>query len=226
MTACVPLIRCGFGLGNRVAAIAHALALLDEIRFVWRLNWQCPATHDQIFPTGLPRVEFVTDAPMGYATKHRGRRLHDWHEWSDKPTMRKSYDHVISAMTGQASFAPDCGILGRFHRFSVNVPQAAETMAKGALGHGAKTAFVLADCHRKEIAESLEKRGVEAVFPDGPEMASERDRTPERMIQFCSDWKTLLASHHVITTGGVSSLIYPVISKWARGNTAENIDGP
>jgi hypothetical protein len=204
-----PMIRCGFGLGNRVAAIAHALSMTNKIAFVWRQNWQCPATHDQIFPNGVQGVEFVADAPMRYATKIQGVPLHHYREWADRKAMRKSYSVVIAAMTGSPSFSPDCGILGRFHRFPINISTDTETLAEGALWHKAKTAFVLADCHRREIAKSLAKRGIAAVFPNGPEMANERDRTPEKMIEFCSDWKTLLASRHVITTGGVSSLMYP-----------------
>lgn len=212
MTATLPSIRCGFGLGNRVAAIAHALTMLDEIRFVWRVNWQCPASHEQIFPNGLKRVQFVTDTPKRYATKVAGVPLHHFKEWASPDAIKKAYASVMSAMVGEAGSRPDCGILGRFHRFATCPIRASEALAEQAAVHGAGNAFILADTHRSAIARALEKRGVHPVFPNGPEMDDERDRTPERIIQFCSDWKTFLASRHVVSVGGVSSLIYPAFA--------------
>lgn len=205
-------IRCGFGLGNRVATIAHALTILDEFEFVWRINWHCPASHKQVFPNGIKGVKFVTDAPMRFATIKDGFPLHKYREWGTPRKMRESYEKVISAMTGKASFAPDCGILGRFHRFPADMAKAADALADQASKHGSKTALVLSDCHRLHIALALEKRNIMPTFPTVSEMENDHDRSEESVVRFCSDWKTLLSSKHIISTGGTSSLLYPAMA--------------
>jgi hypothetical protein len=118
----------------------------------------------------------------------------------------------MESLAGNAKQAPSCTILARFHSYQIDYQQSAERMADFAAKQKAENAFILADSHRLYIALALEKRGVIPVFPDGIEMQNEWDRTPERLIEFCNDWKTAIAAPLVINAVGVSSLLYPSLA--------------
>jgi hypothetical protein len=118
-------VRCGFGLGNRVAAIANGLSRAEKISFVWRVNEHCPLTHEQVFPAGISGVEFVTDAPPAFATMWAGMRCHCWHAAADRNAADQAYGRIISAMNAapaQPGFI--VGACVRFFRDPETTPQA------------------------------------------------------------------------------------------------------
>ncbi len=209
MTATIPLIRCGFGLGNRVAAIAHGLTMFDMMEFAWRVNDQCPASHRDIFPDGITGVEFIDNAPIGYASKMNGKRIHDCDFLPSSDKKRSAFRTVIEAMTGDAYHRPQCAIVARFHRFPINPKESSETLAGEAARLNVGSCFILADSHRSTIAEALVRNGIDSIFPESPEMTRDMDRDAEGVVRFCSDWKTALSAKHILSVGGKSSLLFP-----------------
>lgn len=205
-------IQCAFGLGNRVAAIAHALSWVSEIEFAWRINWQCNATHQQVFPHGIPGVTFVDDAPSGFTSRLHGTRVHLWGAGQDPDSVASTYKVVMNALLGDAVEPPEAAIIARLHRFRVDPLEAAISMADAAAREGISGVFVLSDSHRQLIARVLTERGIKVVLPLHPEMGFEQDRTPERLAAFCPDWKTSLSAGKIISVGGVSTLLYPAMA--------------
>lgn len=205
-----PLIRCGFGLGNRVAAIANALSLYQSICFIWRNNEQCPVDHNDIFPEGIKGVQFITDAPKGYATKINGRRIHEYESGGDIQSKRITYKLVLDSMIGKPVLAPECSILARFKRFDI---RSTKPMMDEILRLNVGSVFVLADSNREILMSELSNQGINVILPTCPEMKFDFDRSKDDVISFCNDWKTLLTSKNVVSTGGRSSLLFPYMIK-------------
>ena len=200
------LIRCGLGLGNRVAAIANGLSRWPEIRFVWRDNTHCPATHQEIFPGGIAGVEFVTDSPPASASCWDGHRCQEWAAAGVRTAATAAYQTIMLAMTGAARMTPHVAILARFHRWPETTP--ASLAIRAAVAGGGAPVFVLADSRRREIAAELKKLGIGSVLPVCGELAADLQRPPSDLLEFISDWKTALAAK-VLTGHPESSLFYP-----------------
>lgn len=204
-----PLIRCGFGLGNRVAAIANALTYHDEISFVWRTNHLCPADHEEIFPQGIAGVEMVTDAPLALASRLGGRHCEDWYAARDRAMADGWYGRIFEAMAGEARGEYQVAIMARFLRYpEVSLEGMVVTAARIA-AEGDGRVFVLADRRRAEIAAALAARGVTAVFPASPEMAAERQRHRRALLAYLGDWQTACAAATVVTHREETSVVYP-----------------
>jgi len=206
------LVRCGFGLGNRVAAIAHALCMFERVRFVWRINHECPAHHEDVFPNGIPNVEFDMDAPLGFASQFGDKRIHEWQPDLDAQKRKDAYQTVIDSMAGDAKEEFRFSAIARLRRFQINAQDAADEIAWRAKNIGADSCFLLADSNRAEIAERLAENGIKTTLPDSPEMEHDFDRNAASVIQFCSDWKTALAADILFSVGGDSSLAFPKIA--------------
>lgn len=205
------IVRCGMGLGNRVAAMANGLSRAAEIRFIWRVNQHCPAAHSDVFPQGIPGVEFVTDAPPNFSTKFDGVWCYEWAAAGDRKQANLAYAEIMRAMVGQPMpDAPEVAILGRFHR---NPSADPITLADAAIRlHGRyrwDRAFVLADMHREAIAERLRVAGFDAVQPRCAPLAADLQRTREDVLDYASDWATLLAARHIIALDGPASALHP-----------------
>jgi hypothetical protein len=205
------IVRCGMGLGNRVAAIANGLSRAAEIRFVWRVNRHCPAAHSDVFPQGIPGVEFVTDAPPNFATKFDGVWCYEWAAAGDRQRADSAYAEIMRAMAGNPMpDPPEVAILGRFYR---NPSADPITLADAAIRlHGRyrwDRAFVLADMHRAAIDARLRVAGFEAVQPSCGTLAADLHRTREDVLAYAGDWHTLLAARHIIALDGPASALHP-----------------
>lgn len=208
-----PLIRCGFGIGNRVATIANALSRYPEIRFSWKVNRVLPLSHEKVFPTGIEGVEFV-DADPGFATRWSPRIAGEsWEGAGDRAKANAAYAKILEAMAGDAPAAPDdVAIIARFWRF----PEVDHLSLADAAADNGSTIFVLADCRRGAITQRLLDAGIQAIIPHGPELAHDLDRTPESTLAYLSDWKRASAAAAIVTHGHDTSVTYPARAACAR----------
>jgi len=190
------IVRCGFGLGNRVTAIANGLQRFERIQFVWRVNDHCGLDHSDIFPRGIAGVEFI-DAHPAPATRWDGVLAHAWDARASG-----QYAGIMSAMTGEAHSVVDCVVFARFHRRGGDLRRMA-SMASGRT-------LILTDSRRAELAALIPG----AVMPRCPELESDLADRNAGMLDFISDWKTMIACGRVITTGDKSSLVHPVLARF------------
>jgi hypothetical protein len=201
-------IRCGFGLGNRVAAIANALSRAEKIAFVWRVNKHCPLGHEVVFPDGIEGVEFITDAPPALATVWHGRRCHEWFAAADRRAANLAYGRIMAAMDGTAWGSHQLGVCARFHRHPSTTPEQMAEHVRAIAGRlGERRVFLLADTRRAELASLLHDLCV--TMPSAPELAEDLQRGPEHALAFLDDWKTLLACPHIAAADGPTSLLHP-----------------
>lgn len=205
------IVRCGMGLGNRVAAMANGLSRAAEIQFVWRVNEHCPAAHTDVFPSGVPGVKFLTDAPPNFATRFGELWCYDWDAAGDRSAANAAYAEIMAAMGGTPMWrAPEVAILGRFHRNPGADPIA---LADAAIRlHGRfrwDRAFVLSDLHRGGIAARLARAGFEAAQPESRELVADLDRTREDVLDYACDWATLLSASRIIALDGPASALHP-----------------
>ena len=190
------IVRCGFGLGNRVTAIANGLQRFGQIRFVWRINDHCGLDHSVIFPHGIEGVEFV-DAPPAPATRWDGIPAHAW-----DASASGQYAGIMSAMVGEAYSVVNRVIFARFHRHSGDI----EAIASIATGR----TLILTDSRRDELAALIPG----AIMPRSPELKSDLADRNAGMLDFISDWKTMIECGRVITTSDKSSLLHPVLARF------------
>lgn len=212
MTTTLPLIRCGFGAGGRVTAIANALSRHAEIRFSWKVNRFLPLTHDQVFPQCIPGVEIVTDAPAGFVTRWEdGITADNYLAAGDPDRARAAYQMILQAMTGEAmTDPPGVAVLGRFHRAPEATPDALVRAAVTTCRElGAHRIFLLSDMHRTELAEGLQGAGMDVAWPVSPELQEDLQRDPEGQISYFSDWKTLLSAEVIVATHGPTGILHP-----------------
>jgi hypothetical protein len=208
----IPEIRCGFGLGNRVAAMANALSRTAEIRFVWRVNQHCPLPHDEVFPDGVRGVEFVTSAPPAFATAWDGRHCYDWDAAANRFAAARAYARIMEAMAGRPWVSVRLGVVARYFRchdsatpaglaaLAAHVAATADRLCAGRI-------FLLADSRREELSALLP--GLQIYLPRHPELPADLDRSPEHTRTFLADWKTLLACPHIAAADGPTSLLHP-----------------
>lgn len=202
-----PLIRCGFGIGNRVATMANALSRHDQIRFVWRENAHAPLPHDQVFPQGIPGVEFITEAPRATATRWQGNMPgSSWEAAEDRQRANAAYLTIMEAMAGAAHAGCASAIIARFHRHP------AVTAASLVSAVPAGPVFILADSRREELRALLQSAGHTPVLPTCPPMCADQDRSATSLLAFLSDWKTALSARHIVTHLQPTSLCQPALA--------------
>lgn len=211
-----PLVRCGFGLGNRVAAMANALSRRPEARFVWRVNQHLPCEHEEIFPAGVEGVEFVTDAPMDAASRFDGLHAETWEAAGDRAAADAAYGRIISAMAGTARA---CEAAVHFRKVHTPEPDVEALVAALAARMTGGRVMVMADSRRAEIAAAVCAAGFEPVMPAVPELPADKARTPEGMLAYLGDLKTLTACRLVVTHSPESSMVFP-----ARAAGAEVVE--
>lgn len=219
------LIRCGFGIAGRVCSMANGLSRAREITFVWRVNEQCPLTHREVFPNGIPGVTFDTKATRAPATHIGPMPIDIWEAAEDRETANSAYLSIMAAMCGEArQDAPAIACFARYFR-KADVPPFNLGRATGILAaqRGHSAAFVLADCNRAEIARGLSVAGVAPVFPESPEMTEDMDRTGESVRAYIRDWKTLLAAKAIVCASEESGVMFPA---FAAGTETLAIDAP
>lgn len=216
------LVRCGFGLGNRVAALANGLSRWPEIRFVWRDNAHCPAAHQDIFPRGIPGVEFVTDSPPASASRWDGIAAHAWAAAADRPLAAAAYAAILAAMDAPpAESPPTVAIIARFLRPRCTTASPAALAYQAARHAAGGRVFILADSRRQELADALARHGVAAVWPQCPELAADLARSRETMRAFVADWHTASLSAHVLGSPE-TSLAFPAraAGRWVTAGDA------
>lgn len=204
------IIRCGMGLGNRVAAMANGLSRAEEIQFVWRVNEHLPATHEEMFPEGVPGVEFVTDAPPNFATKLDGKWCYEWDASGDRAAARVAYARIIAAMVGQPwVFPPPVAILGRFHRAPGGSPLALAQAAAAALPARDRRVFLLSDCWRESITSILKGDRIGVLQACCLPLSEDLRRTRADLLAYACDWQTLLSARTIIALDGPASALHP-----------------
>ena len=206
------IVRCGMGLGNRVAAMANGLSRAVEIRFIWRVNQHCPADHSDLFPDGIPGVTFVTEAPPAMATQWDGAWCYDWHAAGSRQAANLAYRTIMHSMVGTApSYAPRTAVVGRFYRNPSGDP---ETLAKAAVravkaAKGERRAFLLCDRFSASVAAYLIEADVTPVVSLCGELHSDLARSRGDLIRYASDWKTVLSARRIVALDGPASALHP-----------------
>lgn len=210
-----PLIRCGFGIGNRVAAIANALSRWPEIRFVWRNNKHCPLDHHEVFSNGIQGVEFDTEAEPAKASRFDGMHAETWDAALDRGAANTAYAVIIASMAGKPRYHPDVALAARFF-----CNQGADVSAIAKCAPPGTAPFVFADSRRAELKAALLERGCFPVWPDARELSSDLARTPEDTMAYLSDWKTLLSAKTIFSLSESRSALFPAM---AAGKTVVNV---
>lgn len=212
MSPSLPLIRCGFGLGNRVAAMANGLSRHpDGIRFAWRINEHLPLPWLYVFPDGLPGVHMETDEPFGSCTRWGDRSSIEWDAAADRALANAAYSKIIAAMAGEAMANPPAlAICGRFHRNPTAHPQdLSATAIREATRLMEDRVFVFSDLHRDEISAALTAAGIQPVQPTCQPLVDDMQRSPVDLLRYLGDLKTLLAAKTIIAADGPASALHP-----------------
>lgn len=209
-------IHCPFGLGNRVAAMANGLSRSPLISFRWPVNKHCPATAADMFPTGVPGVEFLPgpERPK-FATRWGGTMAHCWDACGDRERANAAYAAVMAAMVGTAMWdAPRTAVLGRFHRNPAADPAwFAEEILRNFHGQRSGRIFLLCDLHRDLISRRLSRAGFDVLQPACGQLVADRQRTRADVLDYASDWATLLAASRIIALDGPASALHPARAK-------------
>lgn len=204
-------VRCGTGLGNRVAALANGLSRFPIIRFPWRVNRHCPLPWEEVFPQGVPGVEFENlPGPPPMPTHWDGIPCLDWAAAADPGRAADAYRLIIRSMVGTVGTSHRVAVFGRFHRAPKTDPVVLAAAAIAAAAEaGTREVFVLTDRHRDAIADHLRAAHLTPILPQSPALTSDLSRDPETLRLFINDWRTLLAARHIIALDGPSSLLHP-----------------
>jgi hypothetical protein len=205
-------IHCPCGLGNRVAAMANGLSRAESIRFNWPVNAHCPVSAYEMFPGGVPGVEFLpgTNRPEP-PTRWGGLLAHCWDAAADRQRANQAYAEIMAAMVGTPMWrAPEVAILGRFHRNPGADPIA---LADAAISRGwADTwggVFVMSDCHRDLIAARFAQAGFRTVMPQSRPLPHDLERTRDDVLDYACDWATLLSARRIVALDGPASALHP-----------------
>lgn len=200
-----------FGIGNRVAAIAAAMIRQPEVVFHWRNNIHLPAEWDEIFPNGIPGVTFVPE-PLPIPFRLMGKNMgHQWGTDEDRSKSHTAFQVVLRCMTGEAApHPPAVAILGRFHRSHGSCPhKLADAATAQAEKAGTHRVFILSDKFRTEISQRLSHAGIESVLPLCPPLPVDLVRSLPEIVDYLSDWKTLLRASCIVATPGPASALHP-----------------
>lgn len=207
-------VRCPFGLGNRVAAMANGLSRFPTIRFDWPVNDHCPVDHSAVFPSGVQGVEFSqsTLSVGPEMTRFDGVDVHSWGAAGDPRKRDQAYARIMGSMVGAPTRpTPRVAILGRFHRTPAGCSSdLVDRAAAWCRRLPADSAFVLCDRYRDQVSATLRSSGVVPVLPESRSLDLDLDRSPEDVLSYCSDWQTLLHAVVVIALNGPASALHPV----------------
>lgn len=207
----VPVIHCAEGLGNRVAAISNALTWHARIRFAWVVNEHCPLGWREVFPAGIPGVEFIPGGGAMVST-FAGRPGMEWDAAKCPEAARETYGRVMESVGPEPwPDAPEVAIVARFHRVArFDLGSLANGAGRAAHEAGEGRVFVLADRHREDIEILLRRLwNIEAVHAAAPELAADLDRSPDATRLFIRDWQTALKVERIIALDGPTSLLHP-----------------
>lgn len=218
MKSAPAIVRCGFGIGNRVAAMANGISRHDSIGFVWRENWFCPVGWREIFPDGIPGVEIIDDAPLSFASLMDGKHCEAWDAAGDRARADAAYARIMAAAIGAAAPGLPFALCARFWLMARPDPDHfAAAVAEVAAAHGHRQVFMLADSRRAELAAALRGHGLEPMLPVSRALRNDRDRDAEQIRRYLSDWKTLSAARHIVCTAARgTSVIYPARARGAE----------
>jgi hypothetical protein len=205
------IIHCHTGLAGRVTAIANGLACCGRVTFAWQKNAHCPVSHQLIFPHGIPGVTFLDAAPPAMMTRLDDCKTIDvFRAWWNGSLF---YKQVLEAMTGVTYSAPhDLAIFARFHRTGTDPDELADLAAHHAKNSGAKSIFLMTDYHRDRVARRMESHGFRVDFPLCQELHHDMDRHPADILNFCADWKQLLASKIIVAPQAPTGILHPAIA--------------
>lgn len=213
-------IHCHAGLGGRVTAVVNALCHSSEVEFVWRINRHLPADHQEVFPHGIPGVQFIRSAPDWTTRFHDGGTCDIFRPFAAAGML---YRRVIASLAG-SSPQNRCrlAICARYFRQPSN-PSTDDLVAAAADAAKALSCdkvFLLADSHRQVISAGLASYGIRTMLPRCKELTHDLDRSQLDALQFCADWKQFLAADTIISNSKVSGLLHPAM---ATGKTIVTI---
>ncbi len=223
------LVKCETGLGNRVAAMANALSRSGAVQFHWVKNKHCPASAVEIFPGGIQGIELIdseaAERPPGIGEQRgqcsiwNGTPCFKWEACGDRDRANEAYSRIIAAMAGSAiTDAPAVAIHGRFHINPEAKPaELAECAAEAALAAGDLRVFILSDRYRSELAGRVSALGILPIMAGSSELSDDLAREETGMVDYLSDWKTLIAADHLFyTRPRISSALYPIRARFGH----------
>jgi hypothetical protein len=199
------------GLGNRVSAMANGLSYGTNVRLGWRVNVHCPVAWRYVFPAGVPGVRIEDEIEPVFPRRLAGRMACDWDAAADRAAADAAYGLILASMDGEArEDAPRVALCGRFHRNPGADPaDLAQRAIAAAQEHGEQRVFVFSDLHRDVISSALEAAGIQAVQPLCAPLAQDLQRTAVDVVDYLSDWKTLLAAKAIVALDGPASALHP-----------------
>lgn len=198
------------GLGARITAIANGLSAGREVQFGWEANAHCPLHHIEVFPAGIPGVEFVCPDVGTLVTPVTDRPFFSWAGAFGYSLANAAYGTILEAMAGRPWGFYPLAIHARFHRHPTASPRPlAWTAVREARAAGIRTAFLLSDLHRPVITDILEAAGIQVIPARSAPLASDLARFRADTLAFLSDWKTLIASPLIVAGNGPTCLLNP-----------------
>jgi hypothetical protein len=192
--------------------MANGLSRSPLISFRWPVNKHCPATAADMFPNGVPGVEFLPGPERPeFATRWGGMMAHCWDACGDRELANAAYAAIMAAMVGTAAWkAPRTAVLGRFHRNPAADPAwFAEEILRNFHGQRSGRIFLLCDLHRELIFRRLTRAGFDVLQPVCGSLADDMERSRADVMDYASDWATLLAAARIIALDGPASALYP-----------------
>lgn len=213
-----PWVLCGFGMGNRVAAMANGLSRHRRIRFYWERNPQMRLDWRVVFPNGVEGVDFVDGKNAMEPTRWDGVPCYHWKAAGDQGAALAAYRRIMGSMAGRTREVPAAGVHARIfgHGGPRDDGQWREFLAevrRWAAGKG--MIYLMADSRRDEIAEAA---GGNVHFPECREMDGDMDRQRDGSLLYLGDWKSMAAGCKRIlslSTGHPSSAIFPAVAAGA-----------
>lgn len=202
-------VKCGMGLGNRVTAMANGLSRSPRISFVWRVNRHCPVSYRELWPVGVPGVEFVDGEgiPLSVSTAWDGMWCYQWGAAADRQAANAAYGRILASMRVREHLeAPPVAVCGRFHR---NPSGQIGRLAAAVVDTGQGRVFVLSDRYRSELSGMLDAAGVSVVMASSGPLDEDLSRAPSDVLAYAGDWRTLLRAELIVALDGPASALHP-----------------
>jgi hypothetical protein len=174
----------------------------------WSVNKLCPLNWSDVFPCGIPGVEFEAPKAPRLSSRLRGIPAESWMAAGDRSAAAAAYRLIFDRMAGKC--LPDAPMVAVCARFMTARHPNPESLA-AAIPAGLSV-FVLADSHRDFLARRISEAGGDPVLPKCPELPGEQVRTPEAIRLFMGDWKTMLLASLIVATPNPTSILHPAMA--------------
>lgn len=168
------------------------------------MNRDCPSPWWDVFPEGVPNVEFVEFEEVHTSSGIQGKMAYDYFGEVD-------YHSILSRMRHTPHCASVVAVHGRFHR----IPDTDLSNMVEAIPVGTDRVFLLCDNHRESLKGRLKEKGIEVINARSREMSDDFDRKPSDTADFIADWRSLCTASTVVTNCEESSALHPLRQKKA-----------